>query len=175
MIRLVAYDEAWPLQFETEVLAMRATLGELAMRIEHVGSTSVPGLVSKPVIYIQVSVPSLESLGPFIPPLAALGYRHRADPDPDFERVYPYFHKPGDWAHTHHLHLCQGHSEMEWKHVAFRDYLRANAAARDEYVALKRELATLHGGATHEGRQRYADAKSEFVARALAAVISSRS
>lgn len=175
MIRLVSYDETWPSWFEAEALAMRVTLGELAMRIEHVGSTSVPALVSKPVIDIQVSVPSLESLDPYVAPLAALGYRHRADPDPEFERVYPYFHKPVDWPHTHHVHLCEGGSEMEWKHVAFRDYLRANTAARDEYVALKRGLAAAHGGATHEERQRYADSKSEFVARALAAVSASRS
>lgn len=175
MIRLVDYDEAWPLWFEAEALAMRATLGGLATRIDHVGSTAVQGLLAKPVIDIQVSVPSLESLDRFIPPLAALGYRHRADPDPEFERVYPYFHKPVDWPHTHHVHLCEGGGEMEWKHLAFRDYLRANAAARDEYVTLKRELASQHRGATHEQRQLYADSKSEFVARALAAVTSSRS
>jgi GrpB-like predicted nucleotidyltransferase (UPF0157 family) len=142
--------------------------GELARRIDHVGSTAVPGLIAKPIIDIQVSVPSLASLAAFMPAMAELGYTHLPDPDPAFERAYPYFHKPVQWQHSHHLHLCEIGGDHEWKHLAFRDRLRASAELRAEYAALKRHLAALHGGATHESRLRYVEGKSEFVQRVLA-------
>lgn len=175
MIRLVPYDPAWPTAFEAEAAVIRAALGGLAKSIDHVGSTSVPGLDAKPVIDIQVSVASLESIEPFKLKLAAVGYVHFADPDPAFEHVYPYFHKPHDWPHTHHVHLCEAGSEWEWRHLAFRDCLREHAGAREEYAALKRRLAAIHGGATHPKRQAYADAKGEFVQRILAAASPGRS
>ena len=167
MISLEAYDPGWRERFEKEATALEAALGALARRIEHVGSTAVPGLIAKPIIDIQISVDSLASLAPFVPAMSGLGYAHLADPDPMFERSYPYFHKPMAWPHSHHVHLCEAGSELEWKHITFRDCLRASAQAREEYAALKLRLATLHGGATHEERQRYADGKSEFVRRVL--------
>ena len=175
MIRLVAYDPRWPSRYEAEAAAIRAAFGVLAHRVDHVGSTSVPGLEAKPVIDIQVSVASLESLEPFKPIMQSCGYRHFRDPDPVFERAYPYFHKPHEWPHSHHVHLCEAGSEWEWKHLAFRDYLRWHADAREEYVALKRQLAAIHGGANHGERQAYADAKGEFVQRILEAARAGRS
>jgi GrpB-like predicted nucleotidyltransferase (UPF0157 family) len=167
MITLVTHDPAWARAFEAEAEALRDSFGPLALRIDHVGSTAVAGLIAKPVIDIQVSVASLVSLDRFMPALASVGYTHRADPDPAFERVYPYFHRPMEWPHTHHVHLCEAGSDWERRHLAFRDALRADPSARDEYAALKRRLAATHGGATHEERQRYADAKTGFVARIL--------
>jgi len=99
--------------------------------------------------------------------MGALGYSHVTDPDAEFERSYPYFHKPAGWPHSHHVHLCEAGSDTEWRHMAFRDYLRTHAEAREEYLLLKRRLAKCFHDATHEERQRYADAKSEFVARIL--------
>lgn len=163
MITLAPYDPDWARRFDDEAAALRAALGALARRIEHVGSTAVPGLIAKPIIDIQVSVVSLASLEPFIVPMANLGYEHFRDPDPVFERAYPYFHKPVEWPHSHHVHLCEEGGVLEWKHIAFRDYLRTNPNARERYATLKRELALLHRGTTHEERQRYADAKTEFV------------
>jgi GrpB-like predicted nucleotidyltransferase (UPF0157 family) len=72
-----------------------------------------------------------------------------------------------EWPHSHHVHLCEAGSDWERRHLAFRDALRADPSARDEYAALKRRLATAHGGATQEERQDYADAKTGFVARVL--------
>ena len=175
MIRLLPYDAAWPAAFEAEAAALRESFGPLAKRIDHVGSTSVPGLEAKPVIDIQVSVASLETLEPFTPIMQACGYVHFRDPDPAFERAYPYFHKPHDWPHSHHVHLCESGSEWEWRHLAFRDYLRTHPEAREEYVALKRRLAAIHGGANHDERQAYADAKSELVRRILDAARRGRS
>jgi GrpB-like predicted nucleotidyltransferase (UPF0157 family) len=169
MIRLEDYDPDWPARFHEEAAALRAALGDLARRIEHVGSTAVRDLIAKPIIDIQVSVPSLASLATFLPAMGKLGYTHLPDPDPAFERAYPYFHKPTQWPHSHHVHLCEEGSELEWQHIAFRDCLRASAEMRDEYAAVKRGLAALHRGWTHEERMRYADGKSEFVGRVLAA------
>lgn len=175
MIRLAAYDPAWAIRFDEEAAALRSAFGALARRIEHVGSTAVPGLIAKPVIDIQVSVESLASLAPFMPALAQLGYTHLPDPDPVFERAYPCFHKPREWPHTHHVHLCEMGGRLERAHIAFRDRLRADAGWRGEYAALKLELARLHGGATHDERQRYADGKSQFVRRVLEAAGGPRS
>lgn len=169
MIRLEPYDPLWAVRFEQEAAALRLAFGALALRIEHVGSTAVPGLIAKPVIDIQVSVSSLASLAPFVPLMGRLGYTHLPDADPVFERGYPYFHKPGDWPHSHHVHLCEEGGALERRHIAFRDCLRARADWRERYAELKRELAGAHRGTTHEERQRYADGKTEFVRRALAA------
>jgi GrpB-like predicted nucleotidyltransferase (UPF0157 family) len=169
VIILVPHDPGWAARFEAEAEALRAELGALARRIEHVGSTAVPDLIAKPVIDIQVSVVSLATLKPFLFALTRLGYTHLADPDPVFERNYPYFHKPVDWPNTHHVHLCEEGSELEWKHLAFRDRLRSSAQAREEYAELKRKLAALHGGATHEQRLGYVEGKNEFVRRILSA------
>jgi GrpB-like predicted nucleotidyltransferase (UPF0157 family) len=170
MIRLEPYDPAWPARFEEEAAALREAFGTLALRIEHVGSTAVPGMLAKPVIDIQVSVESLSSLVPFMPAMSRLEYVHLVDPDPVFERAYPYFHKPAEWPHTHHVHLCEAGSELERRHLAFRDQLRSDAGARERYAALKRGLAAVHGGATHDERQGYADAKSEFVQSLLSRI-----
>ena len=76
MIQLVAYDRNWPALFDAEATSIREAMGSLALRIEHVGSTSVPGLAAKPVIDIQLAVASLETLGAYLKPLARLGYGH---------------------------------------------------------------------------------------------------
>ncbi len=163
MIRLESYDSAWERHFAEEAATLQGAFGALALRIEHVGSTAVPGLIAKPIIDIQISVASLASLGPFAVILRKLGYVHLADPDPEFERRYPYFHKPAEWPHTHHIHLCEEGGALERKHIAFRDRLRASAEVRERYAALKRELARVHQGMTHDERQRYADGKTDFV------------
>src|SRR5215472_10086277 len=126
MITLDPYDPAWAERFAEEAAALKAALGDLALSIEHVGSTSVPGLIAKPIIDIQVSVGSLASLKPFMHPMTRLGYTHLRDPDPVFERSYPYFHKPVRPPDSHHVHLCEADSELEARHIAFRDALRAS-------------------------------------------------
>jgi GrpB-like predicted nucleotidyltransferase (UPF0157 family) len=161
MIIIVPYDPAWPAMFDTEAANIRGVLGERALRIEHVGSTSVPGLAAKPVVDIQVSVPSLEPLSHYLEPLGQIGYRH-VSLGP-FDWVYPFFQKPGEWPSTHHIHLCVIGSEQEGKHLAFRDYLRKNPSIAAEYVALKSELAAENHGNTFESREQYSLAKSEFV------------
>lgn len=165
MIHIADYDPAWPSRFVAEAANLRRVLGDLALRVEHVGSTSVPGLAAKPVIDIQVSVATLEPRSLYLEPLASLGYRHI--PLGSFDLVYPFFQKPTEWPCTHHVHLCVRGSTQERDHLAFRDYLRSHASAAAEYLELKRGLALRHHGATQESREGYSLAKSDFVAAVL--------
>lgn len=164
-IEIVSYDCAWPTAFEAEAATLREGMRGLAKRIEHVGSTSVPGLEAKPVIDIQVSVATLANLDASSVLLARLGYTHVALGA--FDSVYPFFRKPAEACATHHLHLCVFGGEQERRHVAFRDYLRRNPAVALEYVKLKRSLADAHDGATLESRERYSLAKTPFISAVL--------
>jgi len=167
MIAISEYDPNWPALFEEEARRLCDAFGSAALRIEHVGSTAVPGLAAKPVIDIQVSVASLVPHGRYLNTMAALGYRHVALDD--FDLVYPFFHKPAEWLSTHHVHLCLAGGEQEWKHLAFRNYLRAHPQTTRAYEALKRELARTHDGTTPRAMEAYSLAKSEFVVNVLRA------
>lgn len=167
MIRIVPYDAGWPVQFEAEAARLRDVMGARALRVEHVGSTAVPGLEAKPVIDIQVSVVALDRHADDAAALASLGYLHV--PLGDFDAFYPFFQRPHRWPCTHHVHLCVSGGEQERRHLVFRDRLRADAALAAAYADLKRRLARAHDGATPESRERYSLAKSAFVQSALSA------
>jgi 16S rRNA processing protein RimM len=156
-IEIVDYDPEWPATFEAEAERLREGLGDAAVRIEHVGSTSVPGLAAKPNIDIQVSVPDVYDRDAYFRLLFALGYEHV--PDPEF-RDYPFFGWPSAKVpRTFNLHVCQAGTEMEQRHLRFRDHLRSDPVARDEYAALKRRLALECGNDI----EAYVSAKDAFV------------
>jgi GrpB-like predicted nucleotidyltransferase (UPF0157 family) len=137
-IRIVEPDPAWPAAAERELAAIRSALGPQALRLEHVGSTSVAGLAAKPIIDLQLSLAALLPRAPYATPLATLGYLFVPDPDsPD----YLVFAKPAERPRTHHLHVCEFGSEQEFRHLALRDYLRGNPDEAAAYERLKRELA----------------------------------
>jgi GrpB-like predicted nucleotidyltransferase (UPF0157 family) len=167
LIDIVPYDPGSPAAFELERDRLRSALGDLALRIDHHGSTAVPGLAAKPVIDIQISVVRLHPMESYAPALERLGYVHL--PHADDERC-PFFYRPADWPHTHHVHVVEAGGEEERHTLTFRDYLRGHPDAAREYAALKRELARQHGGATAASREAYADAKTAFVTRILAAI-----
>jgi GrpB-like predicted nucleotidyltransferase (UPF0157 family) len=164
MIEIAPYDPRWPREFEIERDRIQAALGSLALRIDHNGSTAVPGLAAKPVIDIQVSVASLQPLDVLVAPLAAIGYVHVPGADDSW---CPFLHRPASWPHTHHVHLVQAGGDAERRTLAFRDYLRAHLPAAREYEALKRGLAAAHG-ADPASREAYAIAKTAFVERIIA-------
>src|SRR3954464_12678526 len=110
MIAIVPYDAAWPREFERERDRLEAGLGGLALRIEHNGSTAVPGLAAKPVIDIQVSVARLHPIDQYAPALERLGYVHLPHADDAFA---PFFHRPAEWPHTHHVHVVEAGSAEE--------------------------------------------------------------
>ena len=154
-IVLVPYDPSWPEGFRRHALALRRLLGSTALRIDHVGSTAVPGLVAKPVIDIQVSVARLEPVEAYREPLERAGWRFRAD-NPD--RSKRYFREPATEARTH-LHVRPLGSLDEQLTLLFRDFLRSHPEAGREYAREKERLATLY----RNDRERYVDGKEPKV------------
>jgi GrpB-like predicted nucleotidyltransferase (UPF0157 family) len=137
-IEIAPYDEAWPDRFAREAERIGEALGQLAVRIDHVGSTAVPGLAAKPVIDIQVSVPSLELVDAYRAPLEGLGYGYRHDPD---NAEHEYFFRDEGGVRAYQIHVCPNGSGWERSHLAFRDHLRTHPEDAAIYEALKRELA----------------------------------
>lgn len=163
-VRLFPYDPSWPREFEAERERIASVLGDMALRIDHVGSTAVPGLAAKPVIDIQISVAELHPIEAYAPLLAQLGYTHVPSPDDAFA---PFFHRPSQWPHTHHIHVVQAGGEEERRTLAFRDYLREHVSAKREYEELKVRCAHQFSEATPAGREAYAEAKGEFISRII--------
>lgn len=162
VLEIKPYDPRWRVEFEDERARLQAALGALAVRIDHHGSTSVPGLAAKPVIDIQISVRQLHPVDPYAERLAVSGYAHVPHPDDAFA---PFFHRPEEWPHTHHVHVVRSGGEEERKTLAFRDYLREHVSVAREYEALKKELAPRYSSSQFGTRQAYADAKGDFIAR----------
>lgn len=155
------YDDAWSLRFEDLAATIRKALGNIVLRIEHVGSTAVPGLAAKPVIDLDVVVNSPREMQSAILKLAQIGYAHQGDLGIAGREAFR--SPPG--LEQHHLYvLLEGAQELQ-RHLAFRDALRADAALRDAYCKLKRSLAVQHAG----DRAAYTDGKTDFVRAALAA------
>jgi putative glutamine amidotransferase len=150
------YDPAWPSRFESEAARIREGLGDRAVRVEHVGSTSVPGLAAKPTVDIQVSIPSMAPRSAYTDPLVGLGYRWALDPWSD---EHEFFSKDEDGERSFHVHVCSTGSEWERRHIAFRDWLRANPDDAAAYERVKRELAERHPRDTYS----YAAAKTSFI------------
>jgi putative glutamine amidotransferase len=162
---VVAPDPTWPERFQEEAARIAAALGDQVVRIEHVGSTSVPGLDAKPTIDIQVSLGSLEPRSAYVPALRALGYRTLLDPtSPDHE----YASRDVDGRRAFQVHLCPAGSGWERRHLAFRDWLRNHPEDAAAYARLKRTLAAQHPNDVFT----YTDGKSAFIhsieAKALA-------
>lgn len=161
---LAPYDPAWPGLFEREATRIGAVLGGRVRLLEHVGSTSVPGLSAKPVIDIVLAVPDSSNEPAYVPDLEAAGYVVRIrEPDWYEHRV---FKGPDTNVNLHTF--TEGCSEID-RMIRFRDWLQSHDDDRDLYERTKRDLAA------REWRfvQHYADAKSEVVeaidARAQAA------
>ena len=158
-VEIVPYDPAWATRFAELGRSLRGELGELACRIDHIGSTAVPGLAAKPVVDLQVSVVSLEPLDAFRLPLERLGWVYRAG---NTERTKRYFREPPGQARTH-LHVRRSGSFSEQWALLFRDYLRAHREAAIEYEAVKRRLAAEF----RHDRHGYTDAKAPFMWRLI--------
>ena len=163
-IRIVEHHPAWPSLADAEMRRIADALGEVAVRVDHVGSTAVPGLAAKPIIDLQLSVPAIDRVEIYREPLERLGYLFVPDPEsPDFHL----FAKPAERPRTHHLHVCEAGSNHELRHLALRDYLRSHADEAAAYAKLKREAAELFP----QDRLAYVEAKERYVrdleARAL--------
>jgi GrpB-like predicted nucleotidyltransferase (UPF0157 family) len=169
-LEIVPYDPRWPSAFEAEAARLRDALGPLALRVDHHGSTSIPGLAAKPVIDIQISVAALQPFAPYDTALRTIGYVHLPDPDDSF---CPFFHRPARWPHTHHVHAVQAGGAEERRTLAFRDYLRDHGDASREYEQLKRALARQLAPRDRQSREAYARAKTGFIERIIAVALAS--
>ena len=153
MIVIVPYHPAWPEEFKALARPIRAALGLLALRIDHIGSTAVPGLAAKDIIDIQLTVARLE---PAIDEaLGTLGY-HRVDsisqdhippggPDDPLAWTKWYYHPP-EGMRPMHLHCRVAGRPNQRYPLLFRDYLRASPAAAEAYARVKIALARYHAG-----------------------------
>jgi GrpB-like predicted nucleotidyltransferase (UPF0157 family) len=153
------YDPQWPQQFEILRSRIASVLGDLTIRIEHVGSTAVPGLAAKPVIDIDALLRSQADLPLAIDRLGFYGYEHRGNLGIDGRAA---FRAPKNEP-PHHLYVCSPSTEEFKRHIAFRDHLRTHQEDAHAYAALKRSLATKFSN----DRDAYTQGKTEFVADVL--------
>jgi len=153
-IKLVEYDPAWPELFTREAQRIRAALGLRALRLEHIGSTSVPGLIAKPIIDILLVVTDSADESAYVPALEAAGYVLRVR-EPDWHQ-HRLFKGPDTNINLHVFTI--GSVEIE-RVLLLRDRLRNDQADRELYAETKRRLA----GQNWKYVQHYADAKSKVV------------
>lgn len=153
-IVLKPYDENWPVLFEREKQRISTILEDKALMIEHIGSTSVPGLIAKPIIDILLVVEDAGKEEDYVVDLVSHGYILRIK-EPDFENHHMFLGPDTDI----HLHVfSQGSKEIE-KYLLLRNYLRAHQEARELYANTKKTLAKKKWKYV----QNYADAKSDVV------------
>jgi GrpB-like predicted nucleotidyltransferase (UPF0157 family) len=164
VIEIVPYNPDWPSRFEHEKRHLLACLPkDLIVRIEHFGSTAVPGLAAKPVIDMLVEVTDLHAVQErIVPLLEAQAYDYFWRPTlGDDGPFYAWFIKraPATGARTHHIHMVEAGFTELWDRLLFRDYLIAHPDTAREYAELKRRLAT----AFPADRVRYTQEKTEFI------------
>jgi len=163
-IVIADYDPRWTAMYAEESARIQNAVGEWLLGIEHVGSTSVPGLAAKPIVDMMPGLRSLNDAPQVISAMEGLGYQYI----PEYEDELPerrYFVRPPGRGYRHkrlfHVHAVETTSEFWRRHLTFRNYLRAHSETADEYATLKRRLADEYGA----DRVGYTDAKTEFITR----------
>ena len=162
-VQLVAHEPAWARSFALEREQLIAAAGHLLPEVEHVGSTSVPGLIAKPILDIAARVRRRDDLPGLAKLLAPLGWIDRGDKGPT-GGYHLFVRESAPAVRTHHLHVVPV-GEPGWAdYIVFRDALRGSEALRKAYAAEKRRLAVAFVGS----RRDYTAGKSDFVRRVLA-------
>jgi GrpB-like predicted nucleotidyltransferase (UPF0157 family) len=158
-IELRDYEPSWPQLYAREAARIRSALGERVVRLEHAGSTSIPGLAAKPIIDIVLEVPDAAEEAAYLPAMEAAGYGLRLR-EPDW-----FQHRLLKGPDTDiNLHVFSAHCPETDRMLWFRDWLRGHAGDRDLYVRTKRELAARPWTSV----QQYADAKTVVIGAILA-------
>jgi GrpB-like predicted nucleotidyltransferase (UPF0157 family) len=153
-VELKPYDPQWPVQYAIEADRVRAALGSRALRVEHVGSTSVPGLMAKPIIDMLLVVADSSAESDYVPPMEDAGYTLRIREPGWYEhRLFK-----GPLANIN-LHVFSAGCPEIPRMIDFRDHLRADGDDRELYQRTKQELAARHWHYVQE----YADAKTEVI------------
>lgn len=157
-VTVVEYRPAWPALFRQEQLLLATALAEVAAQIEHIGSTSVPGLAAKPIIDVMIGLPDFALADSLVPKIEWLGYEYVQK----YEAEMPlrrYFRKDTNGARSHHVHMVASGGEFWQRHLLFRDYLQQHPDVASAYAALKQKLAEREWHDLND----YADAKTEFI------------
>ncbi|MFH9671693.1 GrpB family protein [Streptomyces sp. NPDC017405] len=158
-VEIVEYDPRWPLIFRQLSAALQDRLGPLVLRVEHIGSTAVPGLPAKPVVDMDVVIPAGADLAEVVAALRPLGYLHEGDLGITGREAF----SAPDGAPEHHLYVCAADSPELARHLAFRDYLRTHPESVRRYAELKRDLALRH----RDDRSAYTEGKTAFITATL--------
>lgn len=139
IVEVVPYNPEWKVEFNRIKEQLLSYIGDLILKIEHVGSTSIEGLAAKPIIDIDVVMESYEDFPRIVERLQLHGYVHQGNLGIEgreaFKRSYD------DGFMKYHLYVCPKDGKGYLEHIAFRDYLRSNTAARKEYEEIKQRLA----------------------------------
>jgi GrpB-like predicted nucleotidyltransferase (UPF0157 family) len=166
-VMLALYSPLWADFFRAEKESLSRILGTSALAFEHIGSTSIPGMVAKPIIDMMVAVRGLNEVEDFLKGLCCLGYQDRGSGGAPDRR---YFVKGKESRRTHHLNFTEFNSGFWKEHTLFRDYLRTHPEVAAEYSSLKQALAQEF----HEDRASYTSSKEEFVQSVLLRAVQER-
>jgi GrpB-like predicted nucleotidyltransferase (UPF0157 family) len=137
IVRLSPYNPKWSYLYKAEEELLRKTMGSIIVDIQHVGSTSVPGLISKPIIDIAIAVKALADGEHFIEPLEKLGYEYKDDAGIPGR----HFFAKGGYNRTHYIHVEELNGKLWYNHILFRDYLKCYPETLAAYAELKIQLA----------------------------------
>jgi GrpB-like predicted nucleotidyltransferase (UPF0157 family) len=155
-ISVVDYDERWPVRFDEITERVRRALGRDALGVEHIGSTSVPGLAAKPIVDVLLTVADVDDEAAYVPALESAGFLLRVR-----EPAHRMVRTP---ARDVHVHVYEpGRPEVR-DYLDLRDWLRVDAEDRELYAATKRTLARQQWNDMND----YADAKSDVISAMLA-------
>ena len=155
---IVPYQYDWPKKFKAEKEKLQEIFGDKALEVEHIGSTSIEGLLSKPIIDIVVMIQNHKNADEFTEPLAKIGYRF------DSSSTERHYYVKGNTV-DYHLSIAYADRGGFWsRQILFRDYLRSHTEARDEYAKIKQDL--LQKDPT--GSDEYIGGNTDFVYRILA-------
>ena len=162
-VKVVDAQARWAEDFQQEQEILHDLLGDIVEGIHHIGSTSVPDLAAKPIIDILLEVSDIEALEAQSAKLINIGYVAKGEYGIEGRR---YFEKGGD-DRTHHLHAFKTGDPHVYRHLAFRDYLKAHPEVREKYAHLKMKTAQDVNGDV----VRYREGKSDFMELHLAKAI----
>jgi GrpB-like predicted nucleotidyltransferase (UPF0157 family) len=168
-IDVVPYDPGWPAAFEAERAHLVGCLpADVVVRVEHFGSTAVPGLSAKPIIDMLVEVTDLEAVKErVVPALEGQGYEYLWRPTfgDDGEPFYAWFIRrdPVTGKRTHHIHMVEADFTEHWDRLIFRDYLREHPDVAEDYGRLKLRLAEEFP----DDRVAYTEGKSAFISAVM--------
>ncbi len=160
-VKLVPYNPEWARLFQEEKQALQEALGDIALGIEHVGSTAVPGMLAKPIMDIAVAIDRLDNYERCTPLLEKLGYSFMRDQRKTQGSIL--FVKGPEEKRTHYLKLVALDSDTWREYLLFRNYLIEHLDKAEEYTQLKERLFSEHRGV----REKYTEDKSDFVQEIL--------